>query len=222
MQRDATQMDLGRILPGQIAFDIDGVIADSFRAFVRMAREDYGLDVSYEAITEYDFLKVLDMDVRIAREIIDRLLDFPLEMGIEPIEGAVDVLTRLSGFGPLLLVTARPRKEGILRWIKGVLPEVPLEAVRIEATGGHGEKLPILQEQGVRYFLEDRMDTCYLLQEVQITPIVFDQPWNRGHHPFERVKTWEEIAAMIAWSREETSLCPPTNSFARSATRPLP
>ncbi len=51
-------------------------------------------------------------------EIIEKILDDPLEMGIKPISGAVKVLTRLLDIGPLLLVTARPDKEAILKWIQ--------------------------------------------------------------------------------------------------------
>jgi hypothetical protein len=79
------------------------------------------------------------------------------------------------------------------------LPAVEPKAIRLEAVGTHERKHAVLEERGARYFIEDRLETCYLLQEAAITPIVFDQPWNRGPHPFHTVGTWDEISSLIGW-----------------------
>lgn len=187
------------ISPQEIAFDIDGVIADTFRVFVHRARNQYGYQFTYEDIIEYDFSTILDMDEQIRNEIIQSLLDCPIESGIRPVKGAVDVLTRLSLEGPLLLVTARPEKGAILEWVYCQLPEVDRMRICVEATRTSKRKPPILLERGVKFFVEDRLETCYLLQGTPITPIVFDQPWNRKPHPFKMARTWNDISAMIAW-----------------------
>ena len=58
----------------------------------------------------------------------------------------------------------------------------------------------------MKYFVDDRLDTCTLLNEHGITPIVFDQPWNREEeHPFTVVHTWEDLNRMIDW---KTAVCP--------------
>ena len=188
-----------KISPHEIAFDIDGVFADTFRVFVHKARKDYGYHFSYEDITEYEFMSIIDMDEQISEQIIQTLLDYPLESGIEPLDGAVDVLTTLSGAGPLLFVTARPNKAPILKWVQHQLFEVDTNSIHLETTNTHKEKLPILLENKVNYFVEDRLETCYLLQEVPIIPIVFQQPWNRKPHPFRVVESWDELSTMIAW-----------------------
>ena len=51
-----------KIAPNEIAFDIDGVFADTFRVFVNMARKNFGYQFHYEDITEYEFMKVIDID----------------------------------------------------------------------------------------------------------------------------------------------------------------
>jgi uncharacterized HAD superfamily protein len=61
----------------------------------------------------------------------------------------------------------------------------------------------VLKERGVRYFVEDRLDTCHLLAEAGIIPIVYEQPWNREPHPFAVVRDWDDIAEMIAWERPD-------------------
>lgn len=188
-----------RILPNEIGFDVDGVFADTFSAFVEIASSRYGCRFSYEDITEYEFMNVIDIDERTSEEIIRALLDSPLENGIRPLAGAPEVLTRLSEYGPLLFVTARPEKKGIDEWIYSQLPAVRRDLIRLEATNSHRNKLPILQEYGIRYFVEDRLETCYLLEKEAIMPIVFEQPWNRKPHPFSIVKNWGELSALVKW-----------------------
>jgi uncharacterized protein len=189
-----------KISPRKLAFDIDGVFADTFRIFVETARNQYDIKVDYEDITEYDFRKVVDIDDETSRLIIQEILDDPIRMGIRPIKGAIDVITRLSLLGPILFVTARPGKTAILEWLLQQLKDVDRGLIRLEATGTHQEKIPVLLENGIRYFVEDRLDTCYLLASASVTPIVFEQPWNRKPHPFQAVRTWEELSDMIEWA----------------------
>lgn len=191
---------LGKIPPHKLAFDVDGVFADTFRIFVETAREQFGIQVEYEDITEYDFREVIDIDEKISHEIIQRILDNPLAMGIRPVFGSVDVLTKLSHISPLLFVTARPERDSILEWIQQYLRVADISAIRLEATSTHKEKLPVLLKHGIRYFVEDRLETCYLLEKTPVTPIVFEQPWNRKPHPFQTVKSWHEIEALIQWN----------------------
>ena len=188
-----------KIPPRELAFDIDGVVADTFRIFIETARLKYGITIDYEDITEYEFWEIIDIDLQITRDIIQLILDKPIEIGIKPVRGAVEVLTRLSKIEPLLFVTARPDRESILKWARKELGLPGTNTVHIEASGTHREKIPILLERGIKYFVEDRLETCFLLDEADVTPIVFDQPWNRKPHPFKKVKNWQEIEAMIEW-----------------------
>ncbi|HOS96976.1 MAG TPA: haloacid dehalogenase [Deltaproteobacteria bacterium] len=188
------------IPPAKLAFDFDGVIADTFRLFVRMAREQYHYDFAYDDITEYEFLKSVHMDRAHASEIIEVLTNEPHAIDLFPNEGARDTLARLISHAPLLVVTARPFPEPVALWFDRHIPEIGRHCLRIEATGVNTAKLDILKGLKVEYFVEDRLDTCHLLQEAGITPIVFTQPWNRRPHPFITVSTWEEMNALIDWS----------------------
>ncbi|MFO7598802.1 MAG: haloacid dehalogenase [Candidatus Desulfacyla sp.] len=188
-----------KIRPAELAFDIDGVIADTFRAFVKAARDSYGLEIEYEAITDYDFRKVIDIDDETSDAIIEQILEDPLGLGIAPVQGAVDVLRRLSCFGPLCFVTARTNRDAIMAWVRHTLQIENGGSIQLEATGTHENKLPVLLKHGIRYFVEDRLETCYLIQQSPVTPIVFDQPWNRQAHPFLSVGSWDEIRDMVEW-----------------------
>ena len=191
--------DVLSIRPSEIAFDVDGVVADTFRYFVRTAQNRYGCAFDYEDITEYDFRKVIDIEDAVSEAIIQRALEDPIHCGIEPLPGAVSSLTRLACQAPLLFVTARPQPEAILAWVLHYLADVPEERIRLEATGTGENKPAVLKEHNVLYFVEDCLETGFLLEQDPVTPIIFEQPWNRKPHPFPTVSTWDQLASMVAW-----------------------
>ena len=195
-------MEIGqqKIPHNKLAFDIDGVVADTFRAFIEVAGSQYGVQLQYDSITDYDFMSVLDIEEDVFNEIIVRVLEDPLGMGIRPMNGAVDVLARLMERGPLILVTARPDTGPIQKWLQETLGlNGNHSSIHLEATGTHTEKLPRLLKHGIKYFIEDRLATCYLIREAGLTPIVYEQPWNQKPHPFQTVRDWGEISALIEW-----------------------
>jgi uncharacterized protein len=187
-----------KIHPGQIAFDFDGVVADTFRLFVKLACTEYGIDIKYESITDYDFMNVLKMDKVLADRLIDILTDKPHEIDLRPNTGASQILTRLSSFAPVIVVTARPYGHPVEKWIEKHMPHLK-DLIRVEATGKNTTKLPFLKKKNIRYFVDDRLDTCMQLAGDGITPIVYDQPWNRSSHNFKVVTDWHDIASLIDW-----------------------
>ena len=74
---------------------------------------------------------------------------------------------------------------------------MPPEAIRVLATGDPDTKIHYLKDHGIRYFVEDRLETCLQLAGHGITPIVFAQPWNRQVHPFPEVQGWTELAGLL-------------------------
>jgi hypothetical protein len=102
--------------------------------------------------------------------------------------------------GPILFVTARPEGDSIREWIHQYLSVGDISTIQIEATSTHKDKIPVLLNHGIRYFIEDRLETCYLLEKTSVIPIVFEQPWNRKPHPFQTVKSWHEIEDLIQWN----------------------
>ncbi len=184
----------------EIAFDFDGVVADTFRLFVQIAKQDFDVDIDYEEITEYDFMRVVKLETRYVAEIFETLTHRIHELGLLPNTGASEVLTKIGrNAPPLSVVTARPVKEPVERWFEKHIPALAPASVRVTATGVSTAKLEILKSQGTKFFVEDRLDTCHLLAAEGITPIIYDQPWNRTGHPFTVVRSWEEIAALIDW-----------------------
>jgi len=187
-----------KIDPESVAFDIDGVLADTMTLFLEIARYEYNVDwVKYEDISSYKLEDCLKLDAGLIKEIITRIMDGDYTVPLKPISGAPDVLTRLaSDYNPLLFVTARPYLGPIYDWVKSVLQLDPA-SIEIIATGSFIAKIEVLLDRGIYYFVEDRLETCFSLQESGIVPVLFKQPWNRERHPFMEVSSWQELESLI-------------------------
>jgi uncharacterized HAD superfamily protein len=186
------------ISPTEIGFDIDGVVADTMKAFIRIAREEFGINyISKEQITSYWIEECLPVPLDIIKAIINRLLADPFGIELEPLPGAREVLIRLAAHGRLTFVTARPAKEPIEAWLVSLLSEVPREDIKVIATGHHLAKAEVLEELKLKYFIDDHLETCQDLHSRGIRTIVFDQPWNRGDTPFLRISSWEALSGII-------------------------
>ncbi|RUM87632.1 MAG: haloacid dehalogenase [Thermodesulfatator sp.] len=186
-----------KIKPEEIAFDIDGVVADTMSSFLKVARDDFGIShLRKEQITTYWLEECLPIDEEIIKAIIERILTDPFGVELKPIAGAVDVLRQLNLHAPLRFVTARPVKRPIEEWLQAIL-KTGDHGFQVIATGRHEIKVEILKELGIRYFVEDHLETCQAIHDEGLNSIVFDQPWNQGSTPFLRVKNWRELQGLL-------------------------
>lgn len=182
--------------PSRLAFDIDGVVADTMNLFIRVAKEDHGLTIRYEDMTRYILEDCLDLPPELIMTIITKTIDGRRDHDLEPLPGAVEVLRRLADqASPVRFVTARPVADNITEWMIRILGLSP-SRIDVVATGSF-DKIPVLAEKGIRWFVDDRLETCFALKDAGIEPVVFRQPWNRTPHPFAEVGDWRELAGLI-------------------------
>ena len=185
--------------PNKIGFDIDGVLANTMQLFLDILWQVHGINhIGLEDITRYELAACLDIDPEIISAANQSIIDGDYSGRLEPIEGAAGVLKRLGAYGPIRLITARPYPGPMTSWMAGLLPPDRYE-VEITATGGFENKIDILKREKITYFVEDRIETCFLLQDQDITPILFAQPWNRESHPFVEVENWRQLERLIDW-----------------------
>ena len=188
------------INPASLAFDIDGVVADTMGLFLRIAKDDYSIrEVDYDDITSY-FLEDclgLKIDKKIIDAIITRLLDGNYVQPLQPIDGAPEALNKIANADtPLLFVTARPYPGPISDWMLETLG-LANEGIHIISTGSFDKKTDVLLKHKITHFVEDRLETCFDLSKAGLDPVLFKQPWNQERHPFKEVKNWNELAALI-------------------------
>jgi hypothetical protein len=186
--------------PCLLAFDIDGVVADTMAVFVRLAHEKYGLTgISKEDMSSYNLYECLGLERHVMEDLISLTLDEEHTKQIPPVPGAPEVLTELATVAPLRFITARVHSESIARWLFTILPGVHGERIEVIASGSPENKANILIGLEIRYFLEDRIETCRHLKQAGIEPLLFDQPWNRHEpaHDFIRVRNWMQLKEWV-------------------------
>jgi uncharacterized HAD superfamily protein len=187
---------MSKIHPKEIGFDIDGVVADTMEAFIRIAWEEHDTRVLPEEITEFQVENCLDMDDVLVEAIFERLLLDPLGNGLRLMGHAREVLTEFAEAAPLTFITARPQREPIACWLEKELGSSVFAKVRLVATGEHDGKMKHIKDMGLNYFVDDRLKTCMAMPEHGINPIVYSQPWNRGRHGLPEVDSWPAIRAL--------------------------
>ena len=187
-----------RFDPARMAFDFDGVLADTMRLFVDIARIEFGIaSIRYEDITDYNLEVCLTLKPDIIDAIIVRILDGRFNAWLQPFPGATDILTKIGlQTERLLFVTARPSADSLDKWLGQILPKVAAN-IEMVATGSFDNKVDILVKHKVTHFVEDRLETCFTLAGAGIHPILFRQPWNRRAHPFTEVADWHQLAKLI-------------------------
>jgi len=189
-----------KIDPTSVAFDIDGVVADTMSLFIDIARDEFNLkNILYEQITSYSLEECIDINKEIMASIVQKLLDGNYSATLQPIKDAPKVLSKLGRkYGPVLFVTARPYPGPIKKWILENL-SLGQPSIEIVTTGSFDAKAEILKDRNISYFVEDRLETCFTLKEAGITPILFKQPWNRQNNRFIEVGSWNELENLIAF-----------------------
>jgi 5'(3')-deoxyribonucleotidase len=188
-----------KIPPHQIGFDFDGVIADTAATFIRLACEEHEYcSFTLEDITSFHVEECLDIPIPLVEKIFTDILEDSLGTGLEPMPGAISVITELASAAPVTIITARPLLQPASDWLDALFPREVRRAVTLIAMGDHNDKARYIHEQGLRYFVDDRAETCRQLAENSITPFVFSHPWNRDRHDLQTVASWQEIRDLIA------------------------
>lgn len=184
--------------PVKLAFDIDGVVADTMASFINIAKKDFGItSLKKEHITSYWLEECLPVPEETVNEIIKKILSDPFGTGLVANSGAVGALTAISTCAPLLFVTARPIGHPIEMWIRNLLSGVEDNYIKVVATGRHDAKLQVLKECGIKFFVEDHLETCQELSANGICGIVYDQPWNRYGDACMRIDSWGALLELI-------------------------
>lgn len=183
----------------EIGFDFDGVIADTAAAFIRLACSEYGYcSFTLEDITNFELENCLNIPGEVVERIFTDILTDSLTTGVLPMAGALECLEQFSLTSRVTIITARPLHNPVFDWLDRYLSSIARENIRVVATGDHNDKVRHIHEHKLKYFIDDRAETCRQLVHENITPFVFTQPWNRNRHSLQMVADWQEIRALVS------------------------
>ncbi len=181
----------------ETGFDFDGVIADTAEAFIRLACTEYGhCSFTQEDITNFELEHCLDIPCEQVEKIFTDILTDSLATQLRPMPGAVQCLEHFTLTSQVTIITARPLDNPVFDWLDRFFSKKATKNIRVVATGDHNDKIRYIHQHSLKYFIDDRAETCNQLAREQITPFVFTQPWNRDRHNLQTVANWEEIRAL--------------------------
>lgn len=186
--------------------DIDDTICASFWAVAKTVSEMYGINFSYEDITDYHFknikiLENIECDwLGIFRETFkNRHHEFI------PITGSQESILTLRNEG-YLIAAITARWEGFIdithEWLSnhffGLIDEIHFLGTEHSY---HISKAEKCKELGVLCMVEDHIDHCLDLANHGVKTYLLERPWNRQRtetHPLiTRVKDWGEITSHL-------------------------
>lgn len=182
----------------EIGFDLDGVIADTGEAFIRLACEEFDYcSFRLQDITSFQVEDCLAIPTDLVEQIFYAILKDSLGTGLKPNPGAVEVITEMADKAPVTIITARPQEQPVADWLDHFFPARTCRQINLVAMGDHDDKVRYIKEHNLQYFVDDRVETCLQLAGTEITPIVYNQPWNHERHKLQNVNNWQEIHELL-------------------------
>ena len=175
-----------------LGFDIDGVISDFVRSFVKVVEKHYNL-----ALTETDiYCHDLNLVLGISRKERNKLIRETLLEELELNSGAKKALAKLYSEGhQIFILTAR--SSDLVNVTKDWLKKKGIPYSQLIQLN-EGEKH--LAEVSLDLVVEDNLEDAIGYSQKVKNVLVYDHPWNQSFNVkglFKRVYNWNEILKEI-------------------------
>lgn len=177
-----------------IAVDVDGVLAEQVIPVLQRIKEKYGISLSKEQITEWDY-PIADTDIR--REIELAEMEEGFVKSMLPIEGCREALAQLARSFLVVVATSRPPMTD--SWTREWLSANGIKYHRLINTHVEGKSLPKVQiliddyVGNIEEFITSGSDSRQA--------ILFSQPWNTEHHSLRPFIAAKQVYIATGWSK---------------------
>ena len=190
-----------------IYVDMDDVICESCRGFLKLLQSEFHRSVAYEDVKVFDLSQAFSMSSDEIEEFMERVHQPDVLATFVPLPGALETIKGWVDRGYQIdIMTGRPpstracTEEWLDRFEVGYSSLNFVDKYgRLEFDASFGEALTMAELGDKRFCLavEDSAATAGFLAEHQVAPVVLiDRPWNRagvnGH--IRRMADWQELA----------------------------
>ena len=169
----------------EVGYDFDCVVVEFAEVFCELAQKMYNIPISASDIATYSLAEI---HPRMTRSRADRLIaiatdpshpEFDTSLQMRPTPGSVEALQRhTSVHGRVVIITARPSSGPVEDWLR----EAGVDGAEVYcASAAH--KVARVQECGLSGFVDDNLQTCYQMINMNLSAVVMDRPWNRNVDP---------------------------------------
>ena len=189
---------MNEIHPEEIGFDFDGVIANTARSFINIALQKYDFSFKLEDIVDFDIETCIGMPIEKVNAIFIEIMNDSIATDVLPMQGAIETLGLMAASHRVTIITARPVTTPVENWLSHHLASDLLPNISLTAMGDHNDKIRYAKEHKLKYFIDDRAETCLQFADAGLQPFVFEQPWNHGRHTLPTVTNWQDIRNLLA------------------------
>jgi uncharacterized protein len=178
----------------RIGVDIDGVISDSYPAWLGELNRHYGKNIA--VLEDYEMHLVFDVPWDDMNHFfvknVERLFDIP-----KPMKGAKEGIESLLQAGhEVVYITARSadEEEFTLRWMRK--HGIPYKNVLFS---GFKSKVDLVRQWKLELFIEDYLVNAKAISELGIPVLLLSASYNQGDLPkgIVRCEDWQEILTEI-------------------------
>jgi len=160
-----------------IAFDLDGVIVDTYEVMRKRLLEKFGVNFPKETHTSFNF-DIPDVDPKEIQKCIDDIMVHDT-ISAKPLGNSIEVLKKIyyDYNLPIVIITARPHisKDNTVAWLKRYLEDTPFKLFVTQ----NGKKNFYIAVNNIRFFVDDRYKTCHEVSPIVEKVFLFDSPWNQ-------------------------------------------
>lgn len=177
-----------------VAIDVDGVLAEQVIPVLQRIKEKYGISLSKEQITEWDY-RIGDTDIKTEIELA--LTDESFVRAMPPIQGCREALGILTRSFHVVVATSRhPMTDS---WTREWLSANGIKYHRLVNTYAEGKSLPEVQiliddyVGNIEEFVASAGDSRQA--------VLFSQPWNTDHHSLMPFIVAKQVYVATGWSK---------------------
>jgi len=186
----------------KIGIDIDEIITEFARGYLRMYNEKYEKNLKFEELLTYVLCEPLKISQEASLKLADEYYNSKHFDKIDLVDGAEEGVRKLNQDHELIFITARPShiKEKTELFLKKLFPNFNLGVVYSKNMWEEGLlKSEICNNQKCNVLIEDDLRHALECAEKGIRIILFDKPWNQGvsHENLIRANNWNEILEKI-------------------------
>lgn len=188
-----------------IYVDLDDVISETTRHYVKIIENEFGKSVAFENIISFDLKESFLLTNREYEHFFELVHKPEIILELEPVEGVIDVLHKWKNMGiEIFVVTGRLTSayESSLEWLKS--NKVPFDFfIMVDKYSRDGidkniaMSLESFSEMGFTAAIEDSVEMSSFISHVMNREVIlYDRPWNRSafnDNYIRRCMSWHEI-----------------------------
>jgi uncharacterized HAD superfamily protein len=186
----------------RVGFDLDNVIADMEPRLLQFAKEEFGIELTDKQKKFFKWEEMPDIDLKIAKKIMETAIDPAFFMEVDPLEGAKEALRLLKRKGRSIhIITARPQDTFMFtsKWLKKHnIWYNTLTCCKTKMKPRMAAELKVQsyvddREDSLEYFINFRQSGRFLKLGLM------DRDWNKDyrHDRVTRVFDWQDILDLL-------------------------